>query len=91
MSVIAKFELSKTERNHWKDYHSGSLIESITVVLVPVSADGIPEHCRFAKDIPSGELRMTIDNPEAIEYFKPGERYYLTFESEEHYGPGRAD
>ena len=87
MSVTAKFAFHKTEKHHWKD-GAGIVHESTIVYLQAVFDDGIPEHRRFAKATPSGELRMQIDNPAALEYFKPGEKYYLTLDSEDRHKHG---
>lgn len=43
-------------------------------------ADGeIPENERYHKYTPSGELKITVDNPPAQEQFALGEYYYLDF------------
>lgn len=39
--------------------------------------DSIPEDQRFTRYTPSGELRMTVDNPNVN--FQPGKQYYLDF------------
>lgn len=39
--------------------------------------DSIPEDRRFARYTPSGELKITVDNP-SID-FQPGKAYYLDF------------
>lgn len=44
----------------------------------PMSADQI-DTARFNRATPSGELWMTIDNPNAAIQFKPGSHYYLDF------------
>lgn len=36
-----------------------------------------PEDQRYAKYTPSGELRITVDNPAVV--FEPGRQYYLDF------------
>ena len=48
--------------------------------LSAVSDDSTPENLRFAEATPSGTLELTIDNPSAHGYFRPGESYYLRFE-----------
>ena len=37
------------------------------------------ENASFAKATPNGSLKMTIDNPDAQGFFKPGKSYYLDF------------
>lgn len=39
--------------------------------------ESIPEDQRFTRYTPSGELRMTVDNPNVR--FEPGRQYYLDF------------
>jgi hypothetical protein len=39
--------------------------------------DGIPENQRYARYTPSGELRISVDNPGVT--FEPGRDYYLDF------------
>ena len=41
---------------------------------------GTPEDNTFAKATPSGSCKMQIDNPEVKGFFKPGKKYYVTFE-----------
>lgn len=74
MSVKAKFVcLSVTE-------FTGGDKE---VKLNAVYKDGT-ENADYSMYTPSADLRMTISNQtKAIEYFKPGGQYYLTFEAAE--------
>ena len=40
----------------------------------------IPEDMKFQKATPSGHIKMTVDNPAAVEQFKrPGATYYVDF------------
>ncbi len=41
--------------------------------------DDIPEDQRFQTATPTGSCEMVIDNPAALEFFKPGEEYYMDF------------
>lgn len=50
------------------------------VSLTPVTA--IPpteENKAFWKATPSGQIEMTIDNPDAAMQFEPGKAYYVDF------------
>lgn len=38
------------------------------------------EDAGFNKATPSGEVKMRIDNPAAVDFFQPGKSYYLDFE-----------
>jgi hypothetical protein len=49
------------------------------VELWAVWDDGIPENARFAKATPSGQIKITIDNPPAAEIFAPGKFFYVDF------------
>lgn len=40
---------------------------------------GIPENERYHRYTPSGELKITVDNPPAQEQFSLGKDYYLDF------------
>ena len=45
--------------------------------------DGVPEHERYARYTPSGELNITVDNPSVD--WEVGKLYFLDFtEAEEH-------
>jgi len=56
-----------------------------TLKMFPVSksgaypADGIDEDNTFAKWSPSGELTLSITNPELHGKFKPGQKFYVDF------------
>lgn len=50
-----------------------------TVVFRPAYDASIPEDQRFMRATPSGELRMFVDNPAALDQLKLGEYYYLDF------------
>lgn len=41
---------------------------------------GTPEDNTYAKATPSASCEMRIDNPDAQGFFKPGKKYYVTFE-----------
>lgn len=45
----------------------------------PYPADGTDEDNTFAKWSPSGELQLTVTNPELFGKLNPGEKYYLDF------------
>jgi len=68
--VRGKFNVIKIARLAW----GGS-----EVTLSAVPADELPENQRYHKYTPSGELKMTIDNPPAEEFFELGKSYYLDF------------
>lgn len=43
------------------------------------SADGTDEDNTFAKWTPSAELTMTVNNPDLLGKFKPGDKFYVDF------------
>ena len=45
--------------------------------------DGKSDNAEWSKWTPSGEIRMFITNPAAIDAFEVGKSYYLTFTPEE--------
>lgn len=73
MAVRAKFKC-----------HSKALYEGDTgeVVLNPVYGNS-GENSSWSRWTPAGEMKMTITNPEALEYFKPGVEYNLLIERAE--------
>lgn len=72
--VRAKFKCySKTEVTHEGGH------KSTEVHLRPVCADDLPENQRFHRYTPSGELKMIIDNPSAVEALAPGKTFYVDF------------
>lgn len=74
------------------DMRAKMVVNSVTrlsgceqLVMTPVSKtggypeDGLDEDNTFAKFSPSGELKLTITNPNLMGRFNPGEKYYLDF------------
>lgn len=55
-------------------------VASIGLTMQPVySDDPKSENWLFWNATPSGQLQMTINNPEAFGHFKSGRAYYLDF------------
>ena len=48
------------------------------VHLIPVYGDG-EENKTWSKWTPSGEVRLFITNPSAIDQFEPGKEFYVDF------------
>lgn len=65
----------------------GGVIVSETtdeLTLYPVGpsqypSDGSDENNSYARWSPSGELKLTVSNPELFGKFRPGQEYYLDF------------
>lgn len=69
--VRAKFQLVSETLN------AGTTAKHFT--FSPRYDTSIPEDVRFSKATPSGELKMYVDNPAALEQLKLGQDYYLDF------------
>lgn len=52
---------------------------STSAELGAVADDGTEENKRFNKATPSGQLKITVDNPTTRDFLKPGKYYYLDF------------
>lgn len=48
------------------------------VTLTPVTG-GSEENKSFWAYTPSGQIEMTITNPDAVDHFQPGQEYYVDF------------
>lgn len=68
MNVISKWKCESVLSNQYGD----------EITLMPVSADGIPEHERFHKYTPSGSMKFVVTNPSVVGHYKPGQFYYFT-------------
>lgn len=75
MNVRAKFIVDSIKRSNY------SPKELCTVEMRPVtpSSDEEEENKKFWEATPSGSLELGCINPEAAEFFKLGEEYYLDF------------
>lgn len=75
MSVRAKFRCTeKLNRRSAGSYGAPSPADTSEVKFAAVSG---PENAPWSKYTPSGELRMSITNPEALAAFEVGVDYYL--------------
>lgn len=70
MSVRAKFQLSSIKSFAWN-------ANSKELIFTPQYDTSIPEDQRFAQATPSGEFRMQVDNPAALEKLELGKFYYF--------------
>jgi hypothetical protein len=74
MNIRAKFRC--TSKTEW----SGKVVE---VALHPVTT-GSEENKTWAKYTPSGEIKMHINNPAAVEAFVVDGEYYVDFTPADH-------
>jgi hypothetical protein len=58
-------------------------------VFLKVVTGGSEENKEFWKHTPAGDIRLHIDNAEALAVFRPGSEFYVTFEPAP--GPPPAD
>jgi hypothetical protein len=68
--VRAKFILRDITSHSWSK-------DARTLVFSPQYDSSIEEDRRFAKSSPSGEFRIQVDNPAALEQLKLGDAYYF--------------
>jgi hypothetical protein len=71
MTCVAKFSVDKVTHygGNWRE-----------VTMSAVYDDGISkENKSFAQATPSGTLTFTLTNPDLIDAFLPGQKYYLQF------------
>lgn len=74
MSIRAKFIVNSVEMfNHGYG----------KVRLTACYETNTPENERFTKATPNGTIEMSVDNPAALEQFKPGQYFYLDFTATE--------
>lgn len=48
-------------------------------VLHAVTDDGTGDNIRYHMATPSGELKITIDNPAVVDFLQVGKSYFLDF------------
>lgn len=78
MAVRAKVRC--TGRHESLSLHSKGSVEAVTVTLQPVFGGDDDEANRdWSKWTPSGEIRLTITNPEAHSQFAIGKSYFVDF------------
>jgi hypothetical protein len=70
MAVRAKVNCTKKE---------GNQVAFTTVYETDEQKNADPENVRFTKATPWGEIKMSIDNPAAMEQFEAGKQYYVDF------------
>lgn len=90
MAVRAKFQCNTVEQTSDKPVEglkwdpktksnvpTGEFSWPRTYRFYPQYDPTVPEDQRYARYTPSGELRITVDNPSVV--FVPGKQYYLDF------------
>lgn len=70
MTVRAKMRLASITDHHWG---------AKELTFRAEYDESLPEDQRFAKATPSGEIKMHVDNPAALDQFALGQSYYVDF------------
>lgn len=82
MNVRAKFMLTQHNHRCHGEWHGHEF------VFTPQYNPETPEDQRFSKASPSGEMRITVDNPPVVEYWmsRMGKQFYLDFTEADAHG-----
>lgn len=75
MNVTAKFRCTSL---NYLDPGVNSKDVIAQLKLSAVYGDG-KENKEWSKYTPTGEITMTVTNPTAVDYFRPGKEYYIVF------------
>jgi len=75
MSVRAKMRV--TGRHEYTSVAKDAGVTQVTVTMQPVYDEG--ENSQWSKYTPSGELHLTITNPDAYKQFELGKAYFVDF------------
>lgn len=70
MSVRAKFQVQKITHVSWQP-------NAREITLAPMYDTSIPEDKRFSDATPSGEFKMYVNNPAAVEQLELGKFFYI--------------
>jgi hypothetical protein len=76
--MIAKFQVTKVTPLP----HVGEQLDFMAVSNKPFDPDGKSDDNSFARWTPSGQLSMTLQNPDLLGKFTVGQKFYLTFQEE---------
>lgn len=78
MSVRAKFKVTSIKSFDYSEISKEIVLTpQKEIVLTPQYDESIPEDRRFNAATPSGEFRMTVNNPVAIEQLQLGKTFYI--------------
>ena len=80
MKIRAKFALTSMITS---TYHSGQLYRQF--MFTPQYDPDLPEDQRFSKATPTGEFKMTVDNPPVADFLAKsiGQQFYFDIEMAE--------
>lgn len=80
MSVRAKCRVTGRHESH--GLSKGTGVEFVNVTLQPVYSSGDGDDAankEWSKWTPSGQIQLTITNPDAYKQFELGKAYYVDF------------
>jgi hypothetical protein len=75
--VRAKFQVTKFAKMAYGD--PAVFADSVEITLTPQYDQSIPEDEGFSKATPSGEIKLYVNNPPAIEALALGKFFYVDF------------
>jgi hypothetical protein len=81
-SVIAKFQISTVEHQGYRNYETDKpQTTGVKVNMSPVykPKDKNHENYKFWEASPSGQCWLQIQNPNAFDFFQPGQEQYVIF------------
>lgn len=70
--VRGKFKLQEVIQTNWGG-------DGRTLVFRAEYDPDLPEDQSYSKATPTGEIRMQVDNPQALQQFELGKAYYVDF------------
>jgi hypothetical protein len=81
MDIIAKFQLQQVNESTYSTQYPSQF----EFVFRPNYDPSIPEDQRFAKASPTGEFRITVDNPPVRDFLRqhPGKQFKIIFTLDE--------
>lgn len=79
MAVQAKFYVSKLEQFGSQPHPTAVYDPQINVTLGAVFGDGDHPNAEWSRFTPSGEIEMTVTNPDVLGFFEAGVEYNVTF------------
>lgn len=81
MSVVAKMQCHEAPEpgSYGPDNDAAKKIRLGAVYEGSAEKQAASENAIFGKYTPWGECVMGITNPNALDFFKPGKKYYVTF------------
>jgi hypothetical protein len=80
----AKFTVKS--KREYLGYHNGNTNTRLVEISASPVGDAKETNKSWSAATPSGELKMSISNPAAVDFFELGKEYYLDFTPVENEG-----